>query len=455
MKQLFTLKWLGILLCLIQLSGFGFGQQNILMTNTLVTSSSNATSNGYYLYLPQGYDASQKYPIIISFHGLGENGNGGSQLVNVENNGMPGWFSKSTFPTSFTVNGSTFKFIVFAPQFTSSPEYYDVDAAINYALAHYPVDLNRVYVTGYSQGGGNIWYYGGINSSYANKIAALVPVEGSVDISAAMGQTIASAKLPVFTAVNAGDSYYYGVTINNVNNVNSATNPAPAPPPYLKVFQASAHDGWDSTYNPAVTFNGLNVYQWMLQFTRATTALPVVLGSYTAQLTGPSAVTISWTTTAEVNNKSFQIERSADGLVFTSIGTVTATNDPTGHAYSFIDQAPLKGNNYYRLSQTDLDGHVTYFSVLNVTVTSSLTQGLRMSPNPVSGSIQLILTHPEMGPLSVALYDIQGRMLRSWQFDKERQVWQQTIDVGTIAPGAYTIQIKGNTIREVRQFVKQ
>src|SRR5579862_6141213 len=188
MKRLSTLKWLGICLCLGQLSLHGFGQQNILMTNVLVAKDTNGvSSNGYYLYLPLGYNSNQKYPIIISFHGLGENGNGGTDLVKVENNGMPSWFSKSTFPTSFTVNGKTSQFIVFAPQFTSSPEYYSLDMAINYALAHYPVDLNRVYITGYSQGAGNIWYWAGSSSARANEVAAMVAIAAAVEITPSMG----------------------------------------------------------------------------------------------------------------------------------------------------------------------------------------------------------------------------------------------------------------------------
>jgi predicted esterase len=449
---------MGIALCLTQVSFTGFGQTISLVANTHVETSTNTTCNGYFLYLPQGYTTSKKYPIIIAFHGSGEDGNGSAgALANLQANGLPKAASKAGFPTSFTVNGVTSQFIIFAPQFLGNPEYYDVDSVFNYALSHFSVDINRVYMTGYSQGGGNIWYWGGSSTLRASEAAGLFPIAGSVQIPQSFAQTMATAQLPVAAATNVSDpTVNPSISITNVNEIN-ASNPAPNPAAYLKIFQASGHGGWDSAYNPAsLVFNGMNLYTYMLQYQRSfAAALPVVLGDYTARLTAPSAVTISWTTTSEINNKYFQIERSADGINFTAIGTVAAANVISGYSYSFVDPAPLKGINYYRLSQIDADGKMTYFNVLSVTVTTTLTQGLRMSPNPVTGAIQLVLTHPETGKLSVLLYDMQGRMLRSWQFDKEIAVWQQTIDVGNIAPGAYTIQIKGNTIREVQQFVKQ
>jgi hypothetical protein len=165
-------------------------------------------------------------------------------------------------------------------------------------------------------------------------------------------------------------------------------------------------------------------------------------------------VSVKWTTVTEVNNSHFTIDRSADGNSFNSIGTVAAANDANGHSYSFIDNHPLTGKNYYRLSQTDIDGKTTYFNVLEVTVTPA-TSGLRISPNPVSSYIQLELVHPETGDLQVVLSDMQGRVLQTWKFTKQDVLWQQSLQIGNLPAGNYTIQIKGTTIREVQEFMKR
>jgi hypothetical protein len=200
----------------------------------------------------------------------------------------------------------------------------------------------------------------------------------------------------------------------------------------------------------------MSVYQWMLQYSRnLTAALPVVLGSYTAQLNGSSAVTVSWTTVSEINNHHFIVERSSDGTHFSAIDTVAATNQANGSSYSYVDTNPFAGNNFYRLVQVDNDGKTTYFAVLKMVLSGGQQMALRLSPNPVVSSVMLQLSHPETGDLHVVLSDIQGRVLRSWKFSKPGIYWQQTLDLGNIPTGTYTLRLRGATIMETQQFVKQ
>ncbi|MEO8112395.1 MAG: hypothetical protein ABI594_20270, partial [Ginsengibacter sp.] len=126
--------------------------------------SMTSLSNAYYEYLPQGYSTTggQKYPLMIFVHGSGETGDGSpSQLSRVLRNGPPKLISQGIFPTSFTVKGQTFKFIVLSPQFTVWPDDINIDDIINYAIKNYNVDTSRIYLTGLSMGGGVVWQYAG------------------------------------------------------------------------------------------------------------------------------------------------------------------------------------------------------------------------------------------------------------------------------------------------------
>src|SRR5689334_19302620 len=84
-------------------------------------SISPGESNGFYEYLPQGYDpaGSTTYPLIIASHGVGERGNGNTELNRIiqPQKGLASLLATGTFPTSFTVNGSTYKFIIICPQY--------------------------------------------------------------------------------------------------------------------------------------------------------------------------------------------------------------------------------------------------------------------------------------------------------------------------------------------------
>ena len=60
------------------------------------------------------------------------------------------------------------------------------------------------------------------------------------------------------------------------------------------------------------------------------------------------------------NNPSvtMSLERSADNRTFTGITTITADALRCEQPFSFTDNSPLKGTNYYRLKMTDANGKI-------------------------------------------------------------------------------------------------
>ncbi|MEO6868750.1 MAG: hypothetical protein ABI168_03840, partial [Ginsengibacter sp.] len=232
--------------------------------------SMTVNSNGYYEYLPSGYSSSSgKYPLIIFVHGLGELGDGSqSQLSKVLANGTPKQISQGIFPESFTVKGQTFKFIVLSPQFTIWPYPYDIDNIINYAIKNYRVDTARIYLTGLSMGGGVVWEYPGEDLSYANRIAAIVPISGAAWPANFRCENIAAGNVAVWATHNDQDPQVpSSYTVDFVNNIDN--EPAPPNPLAKKtIFSSTAHDAWTATYDLNFKENGVNVYEWMLQYSR-------------------------------------------------------------------------------------------------------------------------------------------------------------------------------------------
>jgi hypothetical protein len=74
-----------------------------------------------------------------------------------------------------------------------------------------------------------------------------------------------------------------------------------------------------------------------------------------------------WSTSLELNNSHFVIERSADGNIFEAIGSQRGmgTTAQTSN-YLFTDEKPLAGINYYRIKQVDFDGAFSYSDVREV-----------------------------------------------------------------------------------------
>ena len=216
---------------------------------------------GFYEYLPQGYNTntSKNYPLIVAVHGIGELGNGTTDLANILNcwTAIPRLIENGGFPTSITVAGQSFSFIVIAPQFRWWPSGSDVNDVVDYAIKNYRVDQSRIYVTGLSMGGGAVWDFA---STFPTKAAAVVPVCGAASADPTRAQAISNAKLPVWATHNQDDpivsSYNTAGWISQITQYGGDIQST--------IFPVSGHDAWTKTYDPGFTQNGLNVYQWML-----------------------------------------------------------------------------------------------------------------------------------------------------------------------------------------------
>ena len=118
-------------------------------------------------------------------------------------------------------------------------------------------------------------------------------------------------------------------------------------------------------------------------------ALPVRMLPLTGKAAGKMNQ-LYWTSTLEVNNKVFMIERSEDGRSFTTAGAV-ASKAPNGNStqridYEYTDLQPYR-QTYYRLKQVDNDGKYSYSNIIQIKRDN--TTALSVYPNPATGNIHI------------------------------------------------------------------
>ena len=415
--------------------------------------STSADSHGFYEYLPKGYSAtgSQKYPLLIFSHGTGENGDGSpAQLPRVLAHGTPQQISQGIFPDSFLVNGQTFRFIVISPQYVVDPTVYEENQIVDYAIKNYNVDTNRIYMTGLSQGGGVIWRYCGYSIAYGRRIAAIVPVAGGLGPSALRGQNIAAANIAVWATHNNGDPVVpVSYTINYVDFINSAPIP-PNPLAKKTIFQSNTHDAWTQTYNLNFKENNLNIYEWMLQFSRANGTLEVNGLNFYVTKKDDKNVLLSWQTSSENNNKGFVIERSNDGNSFDSIGFVSSLSvGGRGANYIFTDMPLNDGIEYYRLRQINLDNSYSYGPVRFL----KLNRGEIVSiyPNPVSEDLY-IKSGVTLANAQMKIYTIDGRLMMEKVLNGSGTL---SVSVRSLPAGIYVAKVSAGDNNFKYRFVKK
>lgn len=94
--------------------------------------------------------------------------------------------------------------------------------------------------------------------------------------------------------------------------------------------------------------------------------LPIIWLDFDAFKDGNN-VKLFWSTSSEKDASHFEIERSNDGMVFSTIGSVKAAgNSNSKKDYSFSDYSADNKQIYYRLKQLDLDGTFAYSKMIFV-----------------------------------------------------------------------------------------
>jgi len=158
-----------------------------------------------------------------------------------------------------------------------------------------------------------------------------------------------------------------------------------------------------------VAVTGISTFSpWVL--VASSNPLPIELVNFNATPETKS-VFLNWTTSSEINNDYFTIERSINGEQFTPISTVKgAGNSNSILNYSTIDKNPIYGASYYRLKQTDYNGNSVTFNTIIVNY-SGETSLFSVFPNPNSGdNINLSYMATNSGDnFVVAISDITGR----------------------------------------------
>ena len=176
--------------------------------------------------------------------------------------------------------------------------------------------------------------------------------------------------------------------------------------PTTNAISGLTASGFELGTNSEVNGSAKTIYYFA---TKGGTVLPVELLYFKAVKIG-SAVKIEWETAAELNSSHFLIERSLDGVNFEVIGDLPAAgNSVSPIEYEFMDYAPSRGNNYYRLKQVDFDQAYEYFNtvVVNGASGAEMTQ-VNLYPNPVQDELNLYFDSEDGGVYSVKIYNQLG-----------------------------------------------
>ncbi len=184
-------------------------------------------------------------------------------------------------------------------------------------------------------------------------------------------------------------------------------------------------------------------------------SLPIdFLNVYVSQV-GQSIKTF-WKSASEKEMKEYQVERSEDAIVFTSIGTVAAKGNSTAATdYEFADAQPLIGKNFYRIKAIDKSGRNTYSVIVKINY-GRVDNTLTIFPNPVKDQINLQIIGIKPGTYDLEIFNDAGQKLITKKIVYNGGYGLQQIPLlSSMVKGPYRLLLRNKAVFYKQHFIVQ
>jgi photosystem II stability/assembly factor-like uncharacterized protein len=365
-------------------------------------------------------------------------------------------------------------------QFNENPSQTTYDKIGNNHLAFNGVDINKDSISTAPVGGGVAQKLtvtaGGVYNFSTPGVELTFPTAGTVPngdlvvsrINVPSDQLCSANVLPnnpsaYFVVRNYGANKTFApvtnLKFNNVQgtNVGMVSNPA-----FLSLYKrnSNAHDTtWGVSIDDAdvvtsvsgtgsVAFStGLNLTSFS-QFSIGNISAPLSTNAinFAVKLNSQNQAILDWDVESAEDISKFNIQHSADGITFKTIGEKAATSDKT---YTYIHESLVQGKNYYRIMQILNNGSAAYSAIRTVNVSKS-DADVVLSPNPsndgwVSLSFIGVKTNEKV---SVNIINTVGQVVARYSISNSGK--PEFINIA--ASGVYNVQC---TFANGEQLVKQ
>jgi hypothetical protein len=190
--------------------------------------------------------------------------------------------------------------------------------------------------------------------------------------------------------------------------------------------------------------------------------VPVRLTAFTGERRG-NANWLAWNTAAEINNKGFELQRSADGINYASIAFINtlAENGNSSNAlnYTFTDEKiTATAGYYYRLKQIDKDGKYNLSNAVFIKGAKvNKLELVQVYPNPANSLLNVKVASPKADNVTFVITDMTGKVVIQQQKAVAGGDNLLQVDLRTLSQGSYLLKaICANGCETtVTKFIKQ
>jgi predicted peptidase len=214
--------------------------------------------SGYAEYVPPGYGVGAPRPLLVFLHGSDENGDGSERaLQRLARTAVPRLIQNDRWPADRP-------FIVLMPQHRGAPRSLcadgdEIEEFLAFAVEHYEVDRERVYLTGTSCGAVAAWDYLGQHKDEIVTAAVLIAGDGREAVEEG-GCEVGRVAIWAFHG-GADDLVSSAGSVEPITALRACTDPPPADLELI-VFDGVGHAIWNPIYDGSL---GHDVFAWLLE----------------------------------------------------------------------------------------------------------------------------------------------------------------------------------------------
>lgn len=182
---------------------------------------------------------------------------------------------------------------------------------------------------------------------------------------------------------------------------------------------------------------------------------PVELSAFNSTI-NLNNVTLYWTTTSEINNLGFAIERSVNNGEWLNVGFVQGHGTvTTASSYVYVDRNINPDKYNYRLKQIDYNGNYEYYNLSGDVLIGSpdkfkLSQNY---PNPFNPSTVINYEIASNSNVQLKIYDISGKEVMTLVNElKEPGRYEATFNGSNFASGVYYYKLTAGNFTSVKKM---
>ena len=197
------------------------------------------------------------------------------------------------------------------------------------------------------------------------------------------------------------------------------------------------------TINTDAASANVNRFKVVYKTIIAPATLPVTFTSVKGNKLN-NKISIDWKVENEINIAKYEIERSANGLDFINVSSTTVKGGyNASNSYSWIDDDPLSGNNFYRIKSLDLDGSKKFSLIVKIATDKRNAGSITIYPNPIKGNmVNLQFANQLKGIYLVRMISNSGQMVYSGRMAVSSDNTTQTLYTNKkLSGGIYQLEI--------------